>query len=109
MKQEESALKEDWTSSWRTLVGAAGDLKVVDSFKCPHCPDKCDPFSDIKALNNHVKWDHTLKHLLYEEEGVVVNQMNGLAVEDSAGNSAGSSGSSGTYYSAIESGEGVKD
>ena len=36
MKQEESALKEGWTSSWRTSVGAAGDLKVVDSFKCPH-------------------------------------------------------------------------
>ena len=108
MKQEESALKEDWTSSWRTLVGAAGDLKVVDSFKCPHCPDKCDPFTDIRALNNHIKWDHTLKHLLYEEEEVV-NQLNGLAVEDSAGNSAGSSGSSGTYYTAIESGEGHKE
>ena len=109
MKQEESALKEGWTSSWRTLVGAAGDLKVMDSFKCPHCPDKCDPFTDIRALNNHIKWDHTLKHLLYEEEGVVVNQMNGLAVEDSAGNSAGSSGSSGTYYTATESGEGGRD
>ena len=40
---------------------------------------------------------------------MVVNQMNGLAVEDSAGNSAGSSGSSGTYYTAIESGEGGKE
>ena len=103
MKQEESALKEGWTSSWRTLVGAAGDLKVVDSFKCPRYPFKCDPFSDIGALN-----DHTLKHLLYEEEEVV-NQLNGLAVEDSAGSSAGSSGSSGTYYTAIESGEGDKE
>ena len=82
MKQEESALKEGWTSSCRTSVGAAGNLKVVD---------------------------HTLKHLLYEEEDVVVNQMNGLAVEDSAGNSAGSSGSSGTYYTATESGEGGRD
>ena len=81
---------------------------MVDSFKCPHWSDKCDPFSDIRALNNHIKWDHTLKHLLYEED-VVVNQMNGLAVEDSAGNSAGSSGSSGTYYTAIESGEGDKE
>ena len=90
MKQEESALKEDWTSSWRTLVGAAGDLKVGDSFKCPHCSDKCD---------------HTLKQLLYEEKRVVVNQMNGLAVKDSAGNSDGSSASSGTYYSATEGGE----
>ena len=94
MKQEESALKEGWTSSWRTLVGAAGDLKVVDSFKSPHCSDKCD---------------HILKHLLYEEEEDVVNQLNGLAVEDSAGNSAGSSGSSGTYYTATESGEGGRD
>ena len=89
MKQEESAPKEGWTSSWRTLVGAAGDLRVGDlrvgdSFKCPHCSDKCD---------------HTLKQLLYEEEEVVVNQMNGLAVKDSAGNSDGSSASSGTYYS----------
>ena len=91
MKQEESALKEGWTSSWRTLVGAAGDLKVVDSFKSPHCSDKCD---------------HTLKQLLYEEEEeVVVKQMNGLAVKDSAGNSDGSSASSGTYYSATEGGE----
>ena len=47
-----------------------------------------------------------MKHLLNEEEEVVVvNQMNGLAVKDSAGNSAGSSASSGTYYSAIEGGE----
>ena len=84
-------------------MGAAGDLKVVDSFKCPRYPFKCDPFSDIGALN-----DHTLKHLLYEEEEVV-NQLNGLAVEDSAGSSAGSSGSSGTYYIAIESGEGGKE
>ena len=91
MKQEESAPQEGWTSSWRTLVGAAGDLKVGDSFKCPHCSDKCD---------------HTLKQLLYEEEEeVVVNQMNGLAVKDSAGNSDGSSASSGTYYSATEGGE----
>ena len=35
--------------------------------------------------------------------------MNGLAVEDSAGNSAGSSDSSGTYYTATESGEGGRD
>ena len=104
MKQGESALKEGWTSSWRTFVGAAGDLKVVDSFKCPHCPDKCDPFTDIRALNNHIKWDHTLKHLLYEEEEIV-DQMSGLAVKDSAGNSAGSIASSGTYYSATEGGE----
>ena len=102
MKQEESALKEGWTSSWRTLVGAAGDLKVVDSFKCPRYPFKCDPFSDIGALN-----DHTLKHLLYEEEEVV-NQLNGLAVEDSVGNFAGSSANSGTYYTASEGGEGGK-
>ena len=88
MKQEESARKEGCTSSWMTLVVAAGDLRVGDSFKCPHCSDKCD---------------HTLKH--YEEEEVVVNQMNGLAVKDSAGNSDGSSASSGTYYSATEGGE----
>ena len=77
MKQGESALKEGWTSSCRTSVGAAGNLKVVD---------------------------HTLKHLLYEEEEIV-DQMSGLAVRDSAGNSAGSSASSGTYYSATEGGE----
>ena len=90
MKQEETTLQEGWTISWRTFVGAAGDLKVGDSFKCPHCSDKCD---------------HILKHLLYEEEEVVVNQMNGLAVKDSAGYSDGSSASSGTYYSATEGGE----
>ena len=32
------------------------------------------------------------------EEEVVLNQMNELAVKDSAGNSDGSSASSGTYY-----------
>ena len=63
---------------------------MVDSFKCPHCSDKCD---------------HTLKHLLFEEEEVMVNQMSGLAVKDSAGNSDGSSASSGTYFSAAEGGE----
>ena len=30
MKQEETTLQEGWTISWRTFVGAAGDLRVVD-------------------------------------------------------------------------------
>ena len=54
---------------------------MVDSFKCPHCPDKCDPFTDIRALNNHIKWDRTLKHLLYEEEEIVETCLPGSRVE----------------------------
>ena len=30
MKQEETTVQEGWTISWRTFVGAAGDLRVVD-------------------------------------------------------------------------------
>ena len=98
---------------------AGGQLGVVDSFNCPHCSEHCEPFSDIKALNNHIKWDHLLKHLLYEEEEKeeVCHQMTGVAAKDSAdgrrvpnlktakdsvGNSSCGSSNSGTYFTAAE-------
>ena len=95
-------------------VKADGEV-VEESFKCPHCPDNCEPFSNMRALNNHIKWDHELKHLLFEEEkleGEVTHQMaakdsgDGMRVpriaKDSAGNSSCGSSNSGTYLTATE-------
>ena len=48
------------------------ELRVLEeSFNRPHCPDNSEPFSNLRALYNHVKQDHELKHLLFEEEGYV--------------------------------------
>ena len=50
----------------------------------------------MKALNNHIKWDHHQKQLLYEEEEVKVVPHSKIA-KDSAGNLSCGSSNSGTY------------
>jgi len=60
-----------------------------------------DPSRDMKALNNHIKWDHHQKQLLYEEEEVKVVPHAKIA-KDSAGNLSCGSSNSGTYFTASE-------
>jgi len=55
----------------------------------------------MKALNNHIKWDHHQKQLLYEEEEVKVVPHSKIA-KDSAGNLSCGSSNSGTYFTASE-------
>ena len=50
----ESDLKRVSMSNHFLDVKTGGELRVLDSFNCPHCPDHCQPFSDTKALNNHI-------------------------------------------------------
>ena len=76
-KNHHSELKSGWSSMNNLLpaVKAGGEV-VEESFNCPHCPDHCPPFSSVGALNNHIKWDHELMHLLFEnEEEEVTHQM----------------------------------
>ena len=105
-------------SNFLSAVEVGGQLRVVDSFNCPHCPDHCEPFSDLRALNNHIKWDHELKHLLDEEKEEMTLQMKGVAAnssadggrrvphskvaKDSTGSSSCGSSNSGTYFTATE-------
>ena len=105
-------------SNFLSAVEVGGQLRVVDSFNCPHCSDHCEPFSDMRALNNHIKWDHELKHLLEDEKEEMTHQMKGMAVnssasggrrvprskvaKDSTGSSSCGSSTSGTYFTATE-------
>ena len=111
--EEESDLRGGWSSMSNYLPSVKAGGRVLEtSFNCPHCPDHCEPFSDMRALNKHVKWDHELKHLLYEEEEEVTHQMaakddgrrvpHSKTAKDSVGNSSCGSSNSGTYLTAIE-------
>ena len=103
-------------SNFLSTVEVGGQLRVVDSFNCPQCPDYSKPFLDLRSLNNHIKRDHELKHLLNEEKEEMTLQMKGMAVsadggrrvphskvaKDSTGSSSCGSSNSGTYFTATE-------
>ena len=111
-------LRRGWSSMSNYLPAVkagGGELRVlVESFDCPHCPNYSAPFSNIRALNNHVKWDHELKHLLYVGEEEVTHQiaakdsaddrrvLHSQTAKDSAGNSSCGSSNSGIYWTATE-------